>query len=141
MLFKKRTLCAHQVGVWFVNFVYCNDKRCVAFANSGERFERLRFYAIVRCDDKNCDVCDIRAARADCLERGVAGRVNKGDAFLYPELRRGVVHLVSYFIRRNVLGYATSFTRNNVCFSNVIKECGFTVIHVTHHNNNWRSFV
>jgi hypothetical protein len=40
----------------------------------------------------------------------------------------------------HVLGDAAGFARNNVGIANVIEEGRFTVIHVTHHDYNRRTF-
>ncbi len=129
-LFHERCLGALHIGIGFIYFVDGDDERNVGIFDTFERFERLRFYPVVGCDDKNGDVGDVGAACANGSERRVAGRIDKRNAFLFP------VFLALYFIRGDVLRDAAGFTCDDVRVSYEIKQCGFAVIHVSHHHHN-----
>ena len=41
-----------------------------------------------------------------------------------------------HLVRTNVLCNSACFTCNNICFTNAVKQCCFTVVYVTHHSDD-----
>ena len=68
------------LGVGFVDLVDGDDDRHLRRLGVVDRFHRLRHDAVVGRDHENDDIGYLGAARAHRRERGVAGRIDEGDA-------------------------------------------------------------
>ena len=99
-------------------------------------FERLRHDAIVRRNDKDDDVRDVRTARAHGAERRVAGRVQERDlrdfffAFRMWEGNR---------VRADVLRDAAGLARRDVRLADHVEQRSFAVVNVTHDRDHRRA--
>ena len=76
-------------------------------------FDRLRHDAVIGGHNEHDDIGDLRAACAHGAERGVARRIEKGDALAIRQ---------AHLIGADVLGDAAMFARDNVGLTECIKQ-------------------
>ena len=82
----------------------------------------MRHESVIRRDNENYDIGDMRAARAHCGKSGVTRCVEKRDA------RAFVINRVS----TDVLGNPSGLARRDPRFANRIHERGLAVIDMSH---------
>ena len=133
------TLCAFNIRIGLVYLIDGNDERDTGFTDLCERFQCLRFHTVVGGDDKYRDVGDICAARAYRGECRVPGCVNKRYTFIDPERSRRVDYFFYDFVGGDMLCDTAVLFCNDVRFADEIKQCGFAVIHVSHHHHDGRT--
>ena len=97
---------AIRVGIRSIDFVDRNNDRHFRRFRMVERFDGLRLNAIIRRDNQNNDVGDLRAACTHCRKGGVAGRIDKRNP-----LTVGKVNLISANMLRDAAGLTCSNIR------------------------------
>jgi hypothetical protein len=88
-----------------------------------DRFARLRHDAVIRGDDEDDHVSDLRTTSAHQRERFVAGRVEEDDAAAVADVN---------VICTDVLRDAAGFALGDLGFANRVKQRRLAVIDVTH---------
>ena len=113
-----------------IDLVDGDDERHAGVLGVRDRFDRLRHDRIVRGDDEDDDVRDLRAARTHGRECFVARRVEERDVLAVRQ--RDV-------IRADVLRDATRFAGDDVRFANVVEQRRLSVIDVAHDRDDRRT--
>ena len=121
-----------RLGIRFVNFVDGDDDRHLRRLGVVNGLDRLRHDAVIGGDDQNDDIGDLGAAGAHRRERGMTGRIDKGDAAAG---RR------SHLIGADVLGDAAGFARRNLGRANGVKQRGLAVVDVAHDGDDRRPWL
>ncbi len=109
-----------------VHLVDRNDNRNARFLREAQRFVGLRHKAVVRRDNQDCDVGDIRAALAHFRERRVAGGVEESD----------FLAVAGNLIRGCVLRNAARFARDDVRVADCVQERRLAVVDVPEYADN-----
>ncbi len=118
-----------RIGFGLVDLVDRDDDRHVAGLRVRDRLLGLRHHAVVRRDDQDDDVGDLRAAGAHRRERLVARRVEECDhAF-----RR--FDVVGADMLRNAAGFAAG----NARAADRVEQRSLAVVDVTHHGDDRRT--
>ena len=99
-----------------------------------QRLNGLRHDAIVSGNNQDGDVGYLSTTSTHRREGFVTGGVNEGDQAI------GAFVVSVNLVGTNVLGNSTRFAGNNVCFTNGIQQTCLTVVNVTHHGDNWRTW-
>ena len=122
---------ARNVGIVFVDLVDGNNNWNFSSASVANSFNGLWHHTVVCSHHQHHDVGDLCTACAHFGERSVTWCVNKRDG------------LAIFFnlVCTDVLSDSTSFTGHYVCRTNAVEQCGFTVVNVTHHRDNWRTWL
>ena len=129
-MLEKFAAYALGLRVGFVDFVDRDDHRRLGGARVIDRFDCLRFYAVISRDDQNDDVRHFGAARTHGGEGCVAGRIDEGH--LGAGARR---NLISADVLRDAAGLA----RNNVRLPDCVEQRSLAVVDVTHDGDDRRA--
>ena len=113
-----------------IHLVDCNDERNAGVARVRDRLDGLRHDGIVGGHDEHDDVRDLRAARAHCRKRFVAGRVQERDL---------AVAIHGHVVRADVLRDSPRFTRDDIRLADVVEQRRLAVVDVTHDGHDRRS--
>ena len=100
-----------------------------------QRLNGLRHYAIVSCNNQDCQVGNLCTTGTHGGKRLVTWGVNEGDCAIDAVVLN--VHLVG----TNVLSNATGFTRDDIRVANAVEQASLTVVDVTHDGDNWRTWL
>ena len=95
-----------------------------------DRLDGLRHDGIVGGHDEHDDVRDLRAARAHCRKRFVAGSVQERDL---------AVAIHGHVVRADVLRDSPRFTGDDIRLADVVEQRRLAVVHVTHDGHDWRT--
>ena len=115
-----------------VTFVDRNNHRHVGRLRVSNRFDRLWHHGIVRRDNQNDDVRDLRTA-------GTHGRKRRVTRCVEERQNRSVISC--NLIRTNVLRDTASFASNNFGVADRIQKGCFAVVNVTHdRDDRWATF-
>ena len=105
----------------FIHFVHGDDDGHFRRLCMIDRLDCLRHDAVVRRDDQNDDVRNLRAARTHCRECFVTGGIDKGDLFA---LRKGDG------ICADALRNSSRLACGHIRRADLIEERSFTVVDV-----------
>src|SRR6185437_4417923 len=127
-------LTAHlrRVGVLFVDLVDGNHDRHIRRLRVVQRLNGLRHHAVVRCNDQDGDVGDLRTTGTHGGERLVARGVDEGDR---PSALTG---LGEHLVGTDVLGDATVLARHHVGVADRVEQLRLSVVDVAHNGDDWR---
>ena len=112
-----------RVGVRAVDLVDGDDHGHVCGARMVDRLDRLRHDAVIGGDDQNDNVGDLGAARAHLRKRGMARRVDEGNACVVRKL-----HLIG----ADMLGDPAGFAGGDIGRPQRIQERRLAVIDMAH---------
>ena len=121
---------ALRLGVRLVDLVDGDDDRHLRRLGVVDRFHRLRHDAVVGGDHQHDDIGDLGAAGAHGGERGMAGRIDEGDA---AARRRG--HLIG----ADMLGDAAGLAGGDVGRANGVEQRRLAVIDMAHDGDDRRA--
>ena len=124
-------LDAVRVCTRLVNLVDRNDDGHPCRFRVVDCLDRLRHNAVVRCDDENCHVRDLRTARTHRRERLMARRIKEDD----------LLALTDDLIGTDVLGDAARLMRADGSVANGIEQRGLAVIDVPHDGDDRRAIL
>ena len=128
-MFGKLLFDPFRVRILLVNLVDRDYHRNTGITSMMNRFDRLRFDAIISCNHQNDNVCHFRTTRSHRTECFMTRSVQKGN--------RAVLRINP--VRAYMLGNAARFAGCNVGLPQVIKQRRLAVIDMTHDRNHWRS--
>ena len=94
-----------------------------------DRLDGLRHNAVVRCNNENRNVCDLRAACAHRCERLMTRRIEEDD----------LLALADDLICADVLGDSARLMRTDGGVADGIKQRGLAVVDVTHDGDDRRT--
>ena len=94
-----------------------------------DAFYGLRHDAVIRRDNKDRNIGDHRAAGAHGSERLMPRSVKESDG--------AAVYLNG--VRADMLRDAAGLAGDDVRVADIVKQRGFTVVNVTHDDDDWRS--
>ena len=118
-----------RVRARFVDLVDCDDDRHVRRFRVIDCLDGLRHHAVVRSDDENRDIRDLRAARAHRRESLMARRVEEHD----------FLALAVDLISADVLGNAAGLTARHRALANHIEQRRLAVVDVSHDRDHRRT--
>ena len=118
------------LGVGFVDLVDGDDDRHLRRLGVLDGFDRLRHDAVVGRNHQHDDIGDLGAAGAHRRERGVAGRVDEGDA-----AARRRRHLIG----ADMLGDAAGFAGRDFGRADGVEQRRLAVIDVAHDGDDRRA--
>ena len=131
LIFGQFLLNPLGVSIGLINFIDCNNQRNTGRLRVADRLFRLRHHAVISSHHKNNNIGDTGTTGTHCGKRFVTGSI-KESYFLIFKLN---------IVSTNMLSDATGLTLGHICFTNGIKQAGFTVIDVTHYRDNrWTGF-
>ena len=117
---------AVRVRARLVDLVDRHDDRHVRRLGVVDRLDGLRHDAVVRRDDKDRDIRDLRAARTHGGERRMARGIEEGDLL--------VVYLDA--VRTDVLGDAAGLALGDLGLADRVEQRGLAVVNVAHNDND-----
>ena len=120
---------AVEIDARLVDLVHRHDDRHTGRLGVADCLDGLRHNAVIGCDHQHHHVGDARAAGAHRRKRGVARRVEEGDAFASRHL-----HLVG----ADVLGDAAGLARGHVGLAQRVEQAGLAVIDMAHDGHDRR---
>ena len=136
VLCQKTVFCQlllYTVGVCggLIHLVDGNDDFNACCLRMVDCFYRLGHYAVIRRNNQNRDICNLRAAHTHCRKCLVTGCIQEGNGLAV-----------------NLNGVCTDMLCNAACFAlcyagmtDGIQQRGFAVVNMPHYNNNGRSFL
>ena len=95
-----------------------------------DRLDRLRHDAVIGGDNQNNNIRDLGAAQAHLRKRGMARRIDEGNAYII-----GNLHLIG----ANMLRDSAGLTRCNIGRTQGVEQRGLAVIDVAHHGYDRRA--
>ena len=111
----------------FIDFVDCNDDGNFRSFCVVDSFNGLGHNAVIRRNNKDCNIGAKCAAGTHCGECFMSGGIEEGD---------GASAFGGYSVCTKVLGNAACFAGSNVCASDIVKDGSLAVVNVTHYANN-----
>ena len=113
-----------------IDLVDRDDQRHAGVLGVRDRLDRLRHDRVVRRDDEDDDVGDLRAACAHGRECFVARRVEERDVLAARQ---------RHVVRADVLRDTARFARDDVRLADVVEERRLTMVDVTHDRDDRRT--
>ena len=129
MLACKLRLHHVRIGRFFVDFIDSNDNFCMRRPGKANRFNRLRFHAVVCGHDNNHYVRKGSAVLTQCREGFVTWRIEQ----------RHHTSVTFSLIRTDMLSNSTSFVVHGFLPENRVEQTGFTMVDMTHNRHDWRA--
>ncbi|CAB4565367.1 unannotated protein [freshwater metagenome] len=87
----------------------------------------LWHHAVIGCNHQHHNVGDLCTTHTHLGECRVTWGVDECD----------LLAIFYNLVCTNVLCNAACFTSNHICFTNTVQQCCFTVVNVTHHCDDW----
>ncbi len=127
--FRQLTKYAVWIRIWFIDFVERNHKWQLGGTNNVSRFFRLRLDAIISSNYQHSHISHLGTTRTHDGERFVTWGIDEGDLTI----------VFLNLIRTDVLGNPTRLPFHHIRFANRVKRTSFSVVNVTHNDNDWRT--
>ena len=96
-------------------------------------FHRLRHHAIICSNNENRHIRDVCAACTHSRECLMPWRIDKGNMPI------AIFYVDCGLISTDTLSDTASFVLYNVCMANSIEQLCFTMIHMPHNGDDWRT--
>ncbi len=110
------------VGIRLINLVHGNDNRHTGSFGVIDRFLGLWHSAVISGNNQNNDIGDLGAART-----------HRGKCFVARGVEEGHFAAVQInIVCTDMLSDPAGFTFCDICFTNCIKQAGFTMVNMTH---------
>ena len=129
-MFKQTFTHLLWVGAFLVDLVDRNNHRHIGCLGMLNGFDRLRHKAVVSCNHQNDDIGNRRTALAHLRKRFMARGIEEGD-------ERAILCL--HLIRADVLRNTASFTRNDICAAQGVKQRCLTMVDMAHDRHDRRT--